>query len=465
MPMSESMPTVKEIHPPAERNSVGASVIRPLLSRTTILSLIALILGAVLTADMVPQRFLAPVHQWEAWRTANPHALPIVDALGLHHVYTTPWFAGLILLVSLSLILSTSRQFGQAWRRTFVMHPADTGGGAVVRTTDEELSSVLRKQGYFPVGEGTSLRYVKHLWGYWGNFFLHAGIVVTIAGSLFAALTQQRGVRYLTEGEICPPSALWLREEHGLLAKHLELPGAVRVDKLELRFNPDSTVNQAASEISFISPDGRTDHGRVAINAILRHRGLRIYQSNDYGDAFTVELTDAAGKLHRERLQIFHPSSIDRAGYNDFELPWLPLTLSAKYYADAAGKSMTSPDRLLVLRLVDRGREISRISLKAGESGVLGGMGVRLVGVEKWSGLIFVNMPGMAGVFFGFFIIVLGVILHYCTPPRELHARRVGDGLRLSWKAARFAEFYDDEYRTIIAAMGRRDVGPDSGKT
>ncbi|HEY6837499.1 MAG TPA: cytochrome C biogenesis protein ResB, partial [Geobacteraceae bacterium] len=169
-------------------------------------------------------------------------------------------------------------------------------------------------------------------------------------------------------------------------------------------------------------------------------------------------IRDGSGKLHRERLQIYHPARIDKAGYNDFDLPWLPQTLSAKYYADASGVSMASPDKLLVLRLVDRGRETARVSLSPGQSGMLGGMNVRLVGVEKWTGLIFVNMPGMGWVFFGFSIIVLGVILQYCTPPRELYAQRGADGLRLSWKATRFSEFYEDEYRSIIAAVGGGDM-------
>ena len=75
-----------------------------------------LAVAAVLAATLIPQRFLATDAQVEGWRAANRALLPLVDELGLHHVYTTPWFAGCILLASLSLLLTTFAQFRTAWR-------------------------------------------------------------------------------------------------------------------------------------------------------------------------------------------------------------------------------------------------------------------------------------------------------------------------------------------------------------
>src|ERR1700687_4222532 len=94
---------VKDIPHQEKRSFSMRSVKERLLSRTTTLSLIIVIVTAVLAATLIPQRFLATDAQLEGWRDANRALLPLVDELGLHHVYTTPWFAGCILLASFSL--------------------------------------------------------------------------------------------------------------------------------------------------------------------------------------------------------------------------------------------------------------------------------------------------------------------------------------------------------------------------
>ena len=444
---------VKEIPRPEKRSFSVKSLKDRLQSRATALSLIIAIVTSVLAATLIPQRFLATEAQLEGWRAANRDLLPLVDGLGLHHVYTTPWFAAFILLASFSLLLSASAQFRTAWHKTFAL-PAGRDQKAIRATGPvDKLTEALRKRGYLRMASGERLRYVKHPWGYWGNFLLHAGMLVTIAASLYIALTDQRGMLSLTEGEVHAPGAPWQSEAHGMLAGPLVVPEGVRLDRLDLQFNTDSTVDRVASELSFLPGTGAVAKKLVAINSILFHRGLRIYQNSTYGDEFTVEFTDAAGNAHREKLRIPHPPRIDKAGYEDFEVPWSPYGLSTKYYADAANTSMNSPNRLLVLRLMEKEREIARVSLKPGESGVLGDVRVRLVGVEKWSSLIFVNVTGMPVIFFGFCIMVLGGLIHYCTPPREFIIDRSGDACFLSWKASRFGEFYRDEYRSIITAI------------
>ncbi|HYS44763.1 MAG TPA: cytochrome c biogenesis protein ResB, partial [Geobacteraceae bacterium] len=196
---------VKEIPRPEKRSFSVKSLKDRLQSRATALSLIIAIVTSVLAATLIPQRFLATEAQLEGWRAANRDLLPLVDGLGLHHVYTTPWFAAFILLASFSLLLSASAQFRTAWHKTFAL-PAGRDQKAIRATGPvDKLTEALRKRGYIRMSGGERLRYVKHPWGYWGNFLLHAGMLVTIAASLYIALTDQRGMLYLTEGEVHAP--------------------------------------------------------------------------------------------------------------------------------------------------------------------------------------------------------------------------------------------------------------------
>lgn len=115
---------------------------------------------------------------------------------------------------------------------------------------------------------------------------------------------------------------------------------------------------------------------------------------------------------------------------------------------------MAGPDRQLVLRLLDRdGKEMGRLSLKRGEEGQLGSYTVRLLDIGRWSGFTFVRLSGMAVVFAGFFVIVLGVVLNYFFPPRELIARPADEGQLISWRAVRFPVFFREERDDILAAL------------
>lgn len=422
------------------------------LSRKTVIAVLLLTFAAVLVGGIVPQKVATSAADLEKWGSAHPLLLPWAERLGLFHVFSTPWFAALLALALASLSLSSLEQFKAAFRKTFAaVLPADATL-VPVKVSADALRDTLRSRGYLLLQKDEVLRFARHPWGYWGNFLLHCGILLAVAASLFIALTQQRGVLHLVEGTVAFPGEPWQAEERGLLAGRLVLPHAVRLDRLRVTYGSDNTVERVASDLCFVAERGE-DRNSVEINSILAYRGVQVYQSTDYGDAFTLEFADQSGTVRRERLLIQHPSAIDAAGYGDFQLPWLPWELSTKYYADAAYKSMESGNPLLVMRLLDQKREVARVSLKVGDAGVLGSLRVRLVGVEKWSSLIFVKIAGMPLVFGGFLVIVLGSALNYLAAPRELFARAEPGGYGVLWRAARFADFYADEGGEILAAL------------
>jgi len=422
------------------------------LSRTTVITLIALLLAAVVAASLVPQAFLATPDQMVTWHRAYPSLVPLAGVLGLHHVFTTPWFAGILLLSLVSLTLSTAEQCRSAWRKTFAPAPP-VDEGRTVQFGREELTARLRRRGYLPVASGETLRFVKHPWGHWGNAFLHGGMVAVIAASLLIALTQQRGSLAMFEGEVFYPTDPWSVEERGLLAGRLELPEPVRLDRVRLTFRPNHKVRQIASDLSFLPPGAPEHRATVEVNAMVSRRGIVVYQSTDAGDAFSVEFTDPAGRSEIFRLPINHPESLAEAGYNDFRFPWNPLKLQAKYYVDAERKRIDSERPLLVLRMMDDERETGRVSLTPGATGTLGEYRVRLAGVQRWTTIIFVKLTGMSGVFLGFFLIILGAALTFCTPPRELAATPRAPGWRVAWRTTRFGDFYRDEGEALLREL------------
>ena len=91
---------------------------------------------------------------------------------------------------------------------------------------------------------------------------------------------------------------------------------------------------------------------------------------------------------------------------------------------------------------------------------MLGGYRVQLNEVGRWSKLIIVDNTGMPLIFAGFAIIMLGGLLQYLTPPRELIAVRQQDGhYMVYWKAAAFRDFFVDERDEVATAL-QKETAP-----
>lgn len=433
---------------------------RLLVSRSTVLTVIGLLTGMIVVASLVPQAFMTPADRLAAWRGAHPVLAWGVAVLGLHRVYTHPVFAALLAAALLCLGYSAAEQFRTALRKTRAQGPP-VGGSVVELPADlETVARTLRSMGYLTVRQGDGeRRLVQHPWGYWGNFLLHAGLAVVVTASAYIGVTQQRGVLFLVEGEAHAAGAPWFEEENGVAAGSLTLPFSVRLDHLEHRFWPTFGLKSVTSTLSLLRPGERPTTVQVGINELHQVDGLRIYQGAELGHVFRVGIQEG-GIAERLTMLIPHPSTPDTPGVNEFQSVVLAGdVLRAKYFVDAELRSFEAFNPLLILRVDRSGKSLGEVTLRPGAAGRIGPYEFRLEKVSLWTRLFFVRIRGIGGVFAGFFVIALGGVLHYFTPPREAALRATEPGAtRLVWRAARFAEFYADEPERICAAV--RPGGP-----
>jgi hypothetical protein len=437
-----------------------AGIRKQITARRVSLGFILLLAGTMILTTIVPQEMVTPPGDMASWREGHQGLLWLIDGAQLHRVYAQPWFAVAILCAGVSLSVSSWDQLVSAGKR---LHAAGTASAEEIAAGVREghLRAIAGRRRYREsrADMGGVIKLVRNPWGYYGNFLLHLGMVLSIAASLYVALTGRQGALLLVEGETCDSRQPWAAAEHGIMAAPLAMPGSVRLDRVDVRFDEKNQPSSVSSHISVIRDTG-TDSLTSTINTITRYRGLRIYHAAQYGDAFTLEFRDEMGVRHLEKLNIQQPAGLTVAGYGDFELPWSKYVLSAKYYADAERKSMASSNPQLVLRLLAGKNEVTRTSLAPGGSGVLGNYLVHLVGVQKWSKLIFVDVHGMPVIFAGFAIIMLGGFIHYMTPPRELIGVRGNDGLyRVYWKAPSFRAFFVEERDELASALKEEESG------
>lgn len=448
--------------------SMFLTIKKYLRSRKIVLSLILFLFFSVLLSYLIPQQFSTPKEIYLKWQEAHQAWLPLIDFLDLDHLFTASWFAVILFAFFVSLALATYDQLRVCRKKT-------SGNGLAtplsfsasinkelknllsLDLSEHEITKVLLRAGYFKVEQGgSSNRYVKHPWGYWGNFFLHLGILVVIASSLMIVLTEKRGVLRILEGEMHLPQGPWLHEDNGLLAGSFVLPEAFRLDKVQLDLDGKGDFAGLKSAVSFISPQGVTTPKVIDVDENVGYGRVRIFQQNVFGNVFYLELSNRNGEKKGIIIDIKSPFKKDQAGYGEFNFEGIPFTIKAKYFADADKKTLKSDNPLLILKLLDDGKAIGRLSLQKGwNGGRLGPYGAELLRVTRWTEVTFVETTGMAGIFFGFFIIVLGSTLNYFTIPREIHCQKNKKGFLVQWKGTKFTRSYSDEGPKIIERLKR----------
>ena len=425
-------------------------------ARRVSLGLILLLAGLMYLTTIIPQGIDSTPARIEAWRLAHGGLVWLVDACNLHRIYSQPWFAAIILFAALALVISSFDQLGVVRKK---LH--STGIAAAedlaMEISEPFLRSVARCHHYRflkTVSDG-QLKFVRSPWGYFGNLLLHIGLALVISVSLYVSLTARQGALILVEGEQRDAHQPWDMTEQGMLASPLKLPGAIRLERVRVRFDDNLQPVEVFSDISISDVAGRVNSLSASINRIQDYQGMRIYHAAQYGNAFSVTITDRNGAVHVETIAAQQPVGLAKPGYSDeFDVSWSPHLLSAKYYADADKKTMSGTNPELILRLTQGSREIARTTLKKGDSAMLGENRVQLIGVSRWSKLIFVDSSGMPLIFSGFAIIMLGGLLQYFTPPRELIGIRQSNGLyRVYWKSPSFKDFFMEERDGIATEL------------
>lgn len=424
-----------------------------LLSRTTILTLILLAIGSMLLGSLIPQSFLLTPDGTAKWHGAYPTTAMLAERLGLQHIYTHPIFACIIFLTSCSLFFSSLEQFKLSRQRTFTSElPAGNHEEFATAADPGMVMRCLRQKGYMVVATtGESARLCKHPWGYWGNFLLHLGMLIVIISSLWIALTQQRGLLHLAVGESFRPGEKWLSTEKGLLAKDFSLDRPVSLESVSYEFWPTYGVKNVASRLTFHDQQLPGETLVTGVNSILHYQSLSIYQAVEFGHAFYLEVVNPAGVKSTYQLLLAHPEKPDRPSYGEYVNMLGPgRVLRAKYFADPEKRSFVREDPLLVLRLDESGAQLGQLPLQTGGEGSIGRFHFRLAKVDKWSGLIFTKLSGIRGVFFGFVVIVFGSVFNYFTPPRDAFVKNLtGGGSSVLWRAAKFSDFYLDEFVSL----------------
>lgn len=424
-----------------------------LTSRFTVIALFTAISLALLIASSIPQR-ASLGGKTPPWVGRLPDGLQFLSTLlGLDNIVGSAWFAILVTLFWISLVISTVSQYTAT--RTLInrLPPAAVPQESIrIEVAPAAFARLARETGYRPSGSADGVhRYVKYRVGYWGNFLLHIGLITAVFFSLVYVLTQQRVLLRLAGQEIIRLSSGNIQEVLGVLPRQRKLPYSVALKNLEPRFWGNDKLERLSSELYFTDQSGgepqRVD---VALSDKSHYGPYIVYQANAYGRTFDLDFTLEGGETQRERFFLPYPTRRDLAGYGELAITGTELLLKGKFYADTERKTIKLNQSPLTLRLY-RGQELlGETTLTQGSTGQLGPFAVRLARSEWWTDILLDGTRGTSGIFTGFALILTGVLSSYCLVPREIIVRESAGGIYVQHVARRFAQFYHEEFEEII---------------
>jgi cytochrome c biogenesis protein len=254
--------------------------------RTGIVVLIAVVIVSA-AGTIILQRPLTDPDDLQ--RAYSPGLLHVLDRFGLTDVFHAWWFAALLALLSLTIVLASIQRFPSAWR--FFSRPyrsTDSHFRAVnpvqtqipIRDANQILEaaeSAFRKAGLKPqrvsAREETSLFAEKNRLSVLAVYIVHASLLLIFIGGIIDAIYGYSGFVALTPGKSA--NSIELRD-----GSKKSLPFSVRCDSAGQENYADGSPKRWWSKLAVVDNNRETERKEIVVNDPLVYHGVRFYQAS-----------------------------------------------------------------------------------------------------------------------------------------------------------------------------------------
>ena len=289
-----------------------------LTSMRTALMLLLLLAVAAVPGSLFPQR-RAGADVVETWIDDNPTAGPIMDALGMFDVYSSPWFSAIYLLLMISLVgclWPRGRQHLKSLRQPPARTPRNLkrlpeygqlvleAEGPTPQQALVDAEKILKKAGYRTElrdgSVGAERGYTREI----GNILFHFGLLGVIVFMGLGGLYKYEGQKIIVEGEgftnnlvsydsFTPGTAFAEERLH---------PFSIQLEDFDVVFDRESETHfgQALDYTATMqvtpAPGAETYQDTIKVNDPLTIDGVRMFLvGNGYAPNITV--TDGNGDV------------------------------------------------------------------------------------------------------------------------------------------------------------------------
>ncbi len=235
----------------------------------------------------------------------SPVTLRWLDRLGLTDVFHSWWFAALLSLLALNLILTSLKRFPVAWRyfqRPYHRPEKHFLKGLTLQkeiaipalaTGMEAAEGAFRRMGFKPrrleSAGSISLYAERNRFSRLAAYVVHASLLLIFGGATVDALWGYRGFVALTQGQ----QADQIELSNG---KTRALPFVIRCGGAGQENYPDGSPRRWWSKLAVIEGGREVKTKEIQVNEPLVYRGVRFYQSSygSSGEANAIQLRAAS---------------------------------------------------------------------------------------------------------------------------------------------------------------------------
>lgn len=331
----------------------------------------------------------------------------VLLALGLDHVYRTPWYLTLLVLFGLSLITCTlSRQVpaltaAQRWQyyqapQQFTKLALST---AIPQGSLKDLATALAARGYRVWQTDNQLYARKGMVGRIGPIVVHASMILILLGGILGALTGFMAQELVPSGETFHLQHI---VQAGPLAR-VPQDWSVKVNRFWIDYTEAGDIDQFYSDLSVLDGEGQeVKRGTIHVNQPLKYGGVTLYQA-DWG------IAAIRFRLNNSPVLQLPMAELETEGKGRLWGTWLPTKPDL-----SAGISLIARDLQGTVFIYSPQGEFLR-SLRTGMSTEINGVKLTLVELVGSTGLQIKADPGIPLFYAGFAFLMAGVLMSYVS--------------------------------------------------
>lgn len=365
----------------------------------------------------------------------------VILALGIDHVYRTPWFLALLVLFGASLAACTStRQIPMlkvARRWSYYTKPRSFSKLALssfipgARLGD--LPGHLESKRYALFQDDRKIYARKGIIGKIGPIVVHASMLLILGGAIWGSISGFKAQEMIPSGTTTPIQNI---TEMGILGGDRVPDWQVQIDRFWIDYATDGHIKQFYSDIAIVDEGREAKRKTIYVNEPIKYKGVTLYQADWDISGLKVRINNSP----------------------QLQLPTVPVQPEggAKIWGTfvptkpdmSQGVTVLIPDLQGTVLVYDVDGSLA--------GSVRQGNGIEIAGVTLYvdeligsTGLQIKSDPGIPFVYAGFGLLMLGVMMSYVSHS-QIWALETADGLYVGGKTNRALVAFEREFCDLL---------------
>lgn len=425
----------------------------------------------LLAASSVSGTFIPQGNPAEFYLYKYPAAGKFITSLDMHHLYSSWWFRGLLLLLCVNITVCSIDRLSRTWKIIFpgrkgvnperirkardsITFESATSKEDMVRAAEILLATGKGKSEAKHIEEEAFIFTESGRWTRLGVYIVHISVLLLLAGGLIGSVYGFRGTMNIPEGK----EASDIMTGSG---KPVTLPVAVKCDDFDVSFYESGMPKEFRSKLTL------TENGRevlkkdILVNSPLRYKGLSFFQSSYGVEGATdirIEIVTKNGEKSEREIKIGDTVEVP-GNFGYFTVSGFEENFHVK------GHTLKE---VFACFMINEGKPSDVFIIPAGMPGFDkmrgGNFYVNIKNYKKiwYTGLQVTKDPGVPLVYTGFILMIAGCIVSFFMAHRQfgIFVRQAGSGcvVRICGVSSRKNPLFEEIIKSMAEKLGGKNL-------